>query len=128
MIITDYTKADNELKLHVKNMKGLQIPSKLDQEHRQMIQVLRSETGANFEDQYRTSQMQGHQETIELFQDYAQNGGNSELMMWAENTVPTLQTHRQSAEALPMPSAPVIGGARPHDAPATTGNAPADHR
>ena len=55
MIITDRTKAGNELKLHVKNMNGLQIPSRLDQEHRQMIQVLRSETGANFEDQYRTS-------------------------------------------------------------------------
>jgi predicted outer membrane protein len=126
MIITDRTKAGNELKLHVKNMNGLQIPSKLDQEHRQMIQVLRSEMGANFEDQYRTSQIHDHQETIELFQDYAQNGGNFELMMWAKNTVPTFQAHRQNAEALPMPSVPVIGGAR--DAPATTGSAPADHR
>jgi putative membrane protein len=128
MIITDHTKAANELKLHVKNMKGLQIPSKLDQEHRQMIQALRLETGANFEDQYRTTQIQGHQEQIELFQDYAQNGGNSELMMCANNMVPTLQKHRQNADALPMPSVPVIGGVQPRDAPTTTGNAPAGHR
>ena len=100
MIITERTKAGKELKSHVKNMNGLQIPSK--------------------------SQIHGHQETIELFQDYAQNGGNFELMMWAKNTVPTFQAHRQNAEALPMPSVPVIGGAR--DAPATTGSAPADHR
>ena len=128
MIITDHTKADNELKLHVKNMKGLQIPSKLDQEHRQMIQMLRSETGANFEDQYRTRQIQGHQETTELFQNYAQNGGNSELMMWAKNTVPTLESKLQHAEALPTPSTPVVGRAQPRNEPTTTGNAPAGHR
>jgi Domain of unknown function (DUF4142) len=85
MIITDHTKAGNELKSQVKGMKGVEIPTKLDQEHKQIMQMLRSETGTNFEQQHREGQIQAHQDAIKLFQDYSQNGGNSELMMWGSD-------------------------------------------
>ena len=46
-------------------------------------------------------QLQGHQQAVALFQNYAQNGSDPELKTIAQQTLPTLQQHLQMAQKLP---------------------------
>ena len=102
MIVDDHSKMQDELKTAMKNTKGLDWPSKADAEHTQKLQQLGS--AANFDRDFRTQQIQGHQDAIRLFKDFAATGDNQELKTWANNSVAMLEKHLQRAEALPSSS------------------------
>jgi putative membrane protein len=76
------------------------MPRKLDDEHQQMLDKLRKESGADFDKDYDQMQLKGHQEAVALFQSYAQNGDNPALKSWAAKTLPKLQDHLTMAEKL----------------------------
>jgi putative membrane protein len=109
MIINDHTKAGNQLKKVVSKLHGIKMPSKLDSEHMRTLSKLRSESGAAFNHTYRTVQIDGHQKAVQMFQQYADNGDNSQLKAWAQQTLPVLQKHLKHAEALPQLRAPTVG-------------------
>jgi putative membrane protein len=112
MMIKDHTKTSNELKALVKKMEGIKVPASADAEHQKKIKQLQSATGAQFEQQYRAMQIEGHETAVKLFEGYAQSGDNSELKAWAEKTLPHLRTHLQHAQALPQGGqAPVVSEA-----------------
>ena len=50
---------------------------------------------------YVQQQMIAHQNTIELFQQFAEQGDNPELQQFAEQTLPILQEHLEMAQSLP---------------------------
>lgn len=102
MIVDDHTKMQDELKAATKNVKGMEWPNKADAEHSQKLQQLGAAT--NFDRDFRTQQIEGHQNAIRLFQDFAANGDNQELKTWAKNSVAMLEKHLQRAEALPASS------------------------
>lgn len=112
MIINDHTKTTNELKsMNV----GVLLPQDLDSTHKKKIDKLNSLSGAAFERQFKTDQIEGHKQAIAQFEQYAKSGDNAQLKQWAQTTLPTLKTHLQHAEALPQPApAPTVGsGKRP---------------
>lgn len=107
MTINDHTKSTNELK--GMNL-GVQLPQELDAAHKSKLNKLNSLSGAGFERQFKTDQVQGHKQAIVQFERYAKNGDNSDLKKWAQDTLPALQKHLQHAEALPRPhAAPTVG-------------------
>jgi putative membrane protein len=82
----------------------------MDAEHQKKLKQLQSASGAQFEQQYRTLQIEGHEAAVKLFEGYAQSGDNNELKSWAEKTLPHLRTHLQQAQALPQSQqAPAVG-------------------
>ena len=102
MIVRDHVKAGSELNT-ILGQNGLSAPDALDNEHKNLLQQLSSETGARFEEQFRKQQISGHEKAIKLFQNYAKSGRNEALKTWAQNTLPTLENHLRDAEALPRP-------------------------
>jgi putative membrane protein len=99
MIVDDHTKASNELKSLVHKMRGMQVPTSLDAEHQRKLDQLRSASGPQFDERYRTEQIEGHQVAVKLFEDYSNKGDNTELKSWAQKTLPTLRNHLQHAQA-----------------------------
>jgi putative membrane protein len=110
MIVADHTKTTDQIKSMAPKLPGVQLPQALDKTHQAKIDKLGSLSGAAFERQFKTEQAQGHKQAVEMFQTYAKSGDNPDLKSWAEQTLPTLKTHLQHAEALPNPRpAPTTG-------------------
>jgi putative membrane protein len=108
MIIADHTKTTDQLKGMA--LQGVELPQTLDKTHQAKIDKLNALSAVAFERQFKTEQVQGHRQAIEEFQSYARRGDNAGLKAWAEQTLPTLKTHLQHAEALPNPRpAPTTG-------------------
>jgi SH3 domain-containing YSC84-like protein 1 len=125
MMIGDHTRMGDELKKQVSGLSGIDVPTSLDQDHQQKLDKLGSESGAQLERDYRQSQIEGHQQAIKLFQEFAESSPGNEdaaLKSWAKSSVPTLQKHLQHAEALPNPP-PQASAQNSSAAPVTTGNA-----
>jgi putative membrane protein len=110
MTILDHTKTSQQLKQMAPSLRGVQLPLELDSTHKATIDRLSSLSGAAFERQYKSDQVAGHKQAVEMFETYAKNGDNPDLKSWAAQALPTLKTHLQHAEALPSPpSAPTTG-------------------
>jgi putative membrane protein len=108
MTISDHTKTTQQIK--EMSIPGVTPPQELDSAHKAKIDKLSSLNGAAFERQYKTDQVAGHKQAISEFERYAKSGDNAELKKWAQDTLPTLKTHLQHAEALPAPGqAPTTG-------------------
>jgi putative membrane protein len=101
MIVADHTKMQDRLKADAEKIRGHAWPTKLDNEQEQNLQQLKSASAANFEQQFKTQQIQGHERALRLFQSYAANGDNAELKSWAQASVTILQRHFDRAHDLP---------------------------
>jgi putative membrane protein len=100
-MIHDHSIIGAELKRLVKRDRlPAEIPAKLDDEHQQMLDKLRKESGADFDKDYDQMQLKGHREAVALFQRYAQSGDNPALRSWAAKTLLKLQDHLTMAEKL----------------------------
>jgi putative membrane protein len=77
-----------------------QLPAELDDEHKQMLEKLRGESGADFSKDYNQMQLAGHKEAVALFEAYGKSGDNKALKSWAAKTLPHLQEHLAMAEKL----------------------------
>lgn len=121
-IVDDHTKSSEKLKTLTRNM-GIQIPSQLDARHRSMIEQLGSASDAQFPSMYRTQQIDAHNEAIQLYQQYSQQGDNAELRQFVDSTIPALREHLQMAQNLPQEPANVVS-----QAPAATMGQKMDQR
>lgn len=124
MIVTDHTNMGNDLKRQVADIPGVTLPTSLDQQHQQKLQTLQSESGAQFEKDYRQGQIEGHQKAINVFQNFANSGSNdqdADLKSWAKASVPILQKHLQRAENLPV-GGQQVGAAAPSGQSANAAN------
>ena len=100
-IVDDHTKASNEMKSIVQGAGNLQVPTQLDDKHKRMVDQLKSASGADLARQYKSQQIQAHQDAVKLYQDYSRQGDHQRLKQFAEATLPKLQQHQQMAQALP---------------------------
>ncbi len=111
MIINDHQKMQNKLKSQAKNIQGVSLPSKLDEAHQAKIDKLQKEAGAQFLKTFKTQQVQGHEQGVRMFYNYAQYGQNPTIKQLAKNGVPVLKKHLRHAQNLPtsLPAAPTVG-------------------
>jgi putative membrane protein len=100
-MIKGHTKTSNELKALMKQGNARKaLPSQLDEKHTQMLNQLKSASGANFDRSYKQMQVQAHEDAVNLFQSYSTKGDNAALRAWAGKTLPALQQHLQHAHNL----------------------------
>jgi putative membrane protein len=110
MTIDDHTKTTGQIKSMLPQLAGVQPPQQLDKKHQALLDKLNASSGAAFERMYKADQVKGHREAVAMFERYAKRGDNPDLKKWAADTLPTLRTHLQHAEALPPSgSAPTVG-------------------
>jgi putative membrane protein len=105
MMVKDHTVALQELQAAAKAATVVLPPDiALDAMHQAKINAIRNRKGADFDQAYRTDQVQAHQQTIAILDTYATAGGNSALKAWAAKALPIVRKHFDHLQALGMGS------------------------
>ncbi|UKT65259.1 DUF4142 domain-containing protein [Pedobacter mucosus] len=92
MMVNDHGKANAEL-MTLAQTKNITLPADVDDEHKKKMADLTKLTGANFDKEYVSAMVDGHEKTLKLMQDEAKDGKDAELKTFASNTAPVVQTH-----------------------------------
>jgi putative membrane protein len=98
MMISDHGKANAELEA-LARQQGWKVPAKLDSKHAALLKQL-EKAGSNFDAPYIKAQLEGHQQTVKMFQEYADKGDNDALQNFAVKTLPTLRMHLETIEGM----------------------------
>jgi putative membrane protein len=98
-MVTDHSLAKAELETIAASL-GLRSPDSLDARHVALKAVLMSLSDRAFDSAYIISQVQDHQEAIDLFENEADDGDNSQLRNYANGKLPHLRRHLQMADSI----------------------------
>ena len=100
-MIQDHQKTADELKqlLAGGKVEATQ-PTTMTSAHKEMLEELKGLKGADFAEQYKSDQEDVHEDAVDLFTRYGEEGENAELKAWAAKTAPALEHHLQMAEEL----------------------------
>ena len=99
MMVTDHGGAQSQLKAIAGSL-SLNAPDSIDAKHLALKKKLSGLSGAAFDKEYVSAMINGHREVIAMFEKQASEGKNGQVKQFANNTLPTLRTHLQHAEAL----------------------------
>lgn len=100
-MLTDHQKTSDELKGLVSGGKvKAAIPTAMSSSHQEMLEDLKKLNGDDFTKQYHSNQEDVHEDAVDLFKRYGEEGENPELKAWAAKTRPALEHHLQMATDL----------------------------
>ncbi|MBW9118117.1 DUF4142 domain-containing protein [Rhizobium cauense] len=100
-MITDHEKTSAELKSMVESGKVKGSPATaLTKDHKEEVDDLAKLEGANFVKEYFDEQVDAHEDAVDLFKRYAEEGDNADLKAWAAKTLPALEHHYKMAKDL----------------------------
>lgn len=100
MMVSDHQKLDQDLKALAKR-KNVTLPSTLDEDHREKLAELsEAAKGEEFDQKYAEMMVDGHDKTVETFEDTADDAVDSEVKALAAKGLPTLKMHKAHAEKL----------------------------
>jgi putative membrane protein len=99
MMVRDHTKANDDLK-SVASSKNVDVPSSMNSHHQSMADDLKKKTGADFDESYMEMMVNDHNKDIEEFRKESTMGKNDDIKAFASRTLPVLQTHLDSAQAV----------------------------
>jgi putative membrane protein len=101
-MVKDHTQTTDMLKktLNEDTSADLKAPMELDAMHKQMLTQLQKASAANFDKTYMDMQVKGHQDALQLHQDYASGGDDAKLKSFAKEVVPKIQEHLTMAERI----------------------------
>jgi putative membrane protein len=100
-MVQDHQSTSQDLKSLVETGKvKATLPTTLDDKRRKMLDDLRAKNGKDFDQAYDHVQHQAHEEAVDLFQKYSENGDNPDLKAWAGRTLPKLKDHLAMSEKL----------------------------
>ena len=98
-MVDDHSKANDELK-GLASQKNVTLPATMDAKHQAMQAKLAKLKGAAFDTAYMSHMVTAHGQAVALFQKEAKGGTDADAKAWAAKTLPTLQEHHKSAQAL----------------------------
>jgi putative membrane protein len=99
MMVTDHSKANDELKsLAASN--NITIPAALLPEHQKHLDMMSKMKGDAFDKHYMDMMVNDHKEDIDEFKKEANSSTNDAFKNFAAKTLPTLQKHLDSAQAI----------------------------
>jgi putative membrane protein len=100
-MIDDHGKTSSEMKALLASVNPpVTAPTEMMPKHQEMLEELRGLQGQEFTDQYHDDQEDVHEEAVDLFKRYGEEGENAELKAWSAQTLPALQHHLEMAEKL----------------------------
>jgi putative membrane protein len=111
-MIEDHTKTSAELK-GLAAKANVELPKEMDSSHRSKIDKLKGLSGADFDRQYDTMQVDAHESAVSLFERYGNSGDNADLKAFAQKHLPHLQEHLKMAKELKTDMGTVGRGAAP---------------
>jgi len=98
-MVEDHGKAGDKLKA-VAQLKGIELPTTLDDKHQAVVDKLTGLDGAAFDQAYVQEMVKDHQEDVKKFQDEADNGRDPDLKAFAAETLPIIQDHLQHIQGI----------------------------
>ncbi len=99
MMVTDHSKANDELKsLAASN--NITVSPTLLPDHQKHLDMMSKMKGAGFDKHYMDMMVSDHKEDIDEFKKEANNSNNDAFKSFASKTLPTLQKHLDSAQAI----------------------------
>lgn len=100
-MITDHTKTSEELKAMVTSGKvKAAISASMSSAQQSMLDDLKKLNGDDFAKLYHSAQEDAHEDAVDLFKRYGEEGENAELKAWAAKTRPALEHHLMMAKNL----------------------------
>ncbi len=102
MMVKDHAKTGEQLKalLAKDSNDGLVLPEKLDEAHQNKLNALKEAVDGKFDSAYMKLQDDAHDDTVDLFEDYAEDGTHADLKEFAKAALPTLEHHEDMADDL----------------------------
>ncbi len=99
MMIDDHTEANRKLK-QIAQQKGLEVADEADLMNKAKAMILKLREGESFDEAYANNQVVAHEQTIELFRSYIQEGQDQEIKAFAQETLKKLEMHLREAQSL----------------------------
>ena len=99
MLVTDHTKANNELKALALN-KNIALPAALGEEEQHHVNDLSKKAGKDFDKAYMSMMVDDHKKDISEFEKASDKASDVDLKTFASQTLPTLRMHLDSAKAI----------------------------
>ena len=99
MMVADHSKSNDELRSFASS-RGMSLPAQLPEDVQKHIDAMKTRKSKAFDSHYMAMMNDDHRKTIDLFQKQANSGGDAQLKSWAQNTLPVLQKHMDSVQAI----------------------------
>jgi putative membrane protein len=98
MMVTDHSAANNELKSLVSGR--VMIPDSLPADKRKHLESMRKMNGKAFDNHYKSMMLTDHKEDVDKFKKAATSVQDPGLKDWVNKTLPVLQKHLDSIQAI----------------------------
>jgi putative membrane protein len=100
-MVADHTKTSGELKALVASGKvKATLPTAMSEEQQSTLAELKALQGDAFTQQYHDDQVEAHENAVDLFTRFGEEGEQADLKAWASTTLPHLKHHLEAAEKL----------------------------
>lgn len=99
MMVTDHTKANNELKA-IAGAKNYTLPAALPEKHQHHVDELSRKKGKDFDKAYIDMMVKDHQKDIKDFEKASKSATDTTIRSFAARTLPVLRKHLDSARAI----------------------------
>jgi len=99
MMVQDHTGANQQVKT-LSSQRQVMLPAAPSEEHTKKIAETSKMSGKAFDKAYMDMMVADHKKTIALFQSASGNVGDAEVKTFITQTLPKLQTHLDSAQAI----------------------------
>jgi putative membrane protein len=97
MIIEEHKKANDDL-MKITQRKNIPMPTDLQPNEKATFDKLTAVNGADFDGQFLHSQVQGHQQAIDLFEKASKSLQDKDLKEFAQQYLPMLREHLKMAQ------------------------------
>lgn len=99
MMVTDHSKANDELKSYASGH-GITLPDSLPASMKKHLDAMKNMKGSAFDKHYVSMMVEDHQKDVAKFKKESTDANDAQLKTWAGNTLPTLQKHLDSIQAI----------------------------
>ncbi|MET0391870.1 MAG: DUF4142 domain-containing protein [Chitinophagaceae bacterium] len=99
MMVQDHTAANNQVKALAAG-RNVTLPASVSDEHKKKADDLSKKSGKDFDKAFMSAMVSDHEKTIDLFKSGAEKSNDPDVKTFANNTLPKLQHHLDSARAI----------------------------
>lgn len=99
MMVADHSKANDELKSYASGH-GITLPDALPKAEQKHLDELKKLKGSAFDKHYVSMMVDDHQKDVAKFKKQSTGANDTQLKTWVGNTLPVLQKHLDSIQAI----------------------------
>lgn len=99
MMVKDHTMANDQVKA-LAAQRNITLPATIGDDNKKKADDLAKKSGKDFDKAFMSTMVSDHEKTIDLFKSGAEKSNDPDVKTFANNTLPKLQHHLDSARAI----------------------------